>query len=78
VQASVRLGDEIDLVFDHFKANDGIRVRADDGSALSQTGGRTPGATLETEIGAGVDRLLDHRAIFQGDYQDRFVKFGGL
>ena len=78
MRASVRFGNEIDLIFDHFKANNGIRILTDDRSALRKTGGRTLRATLETEIGVGVDRLLDHRSIFEANDQDCFVMFGGL
>ena len=78
MQVSVRFGDEIDLVFDHFEANDGVRIRTDDCSALGKTGGRTRGAALEAEVGGGVDRLHDHRAIFEADNQDRLMTLGSL
>ncbi len=67
MRASVRFGNEIDLIFDHFKANDDVRVRADDRSALRKTGRGTRSAGFEAQVCAGVDRLLDDGAVFATD-----------
>lgn len=74
----VRFGDQIDLLLNHFKANDGVRVGTEDRRALRKARRRACGVALETKIGAGVDRLHDHRSIFEADDQDRFVMFSRL
>ena len=52
-ELSVGLGDQVDMVFDHLEANDGVCIRADDRRALRKTGCGARRDGLEANVRAG-------------------------
>ena len=57
---SVGLGDELNVVFDHLEADNGIGGWIVDGIALRKAGRRALRALLKTKISAGANSLHDH------------------
>ncbi len=71
---SVGLGDQIDMVLDHFKTDHGIGARVYDGLSSRKTRRRTVRILLKTKISAGINRLHDDSAIFETNQQNRVVR----